>query len=324
MFLATIAQLQTLSTRRRVEDRGAIIQLWDKFKEEWKRKLIAGAVALSFGVLALFGKSALYWLRSLNADLQCISRDEAVRVSKEYLGQGVESAIPFRNVGDDHQYIAALVNTRGSGPFGNGREAFVLVSRGDKYETHLLNTTVLDEYAKDKSDLHDIFGVEKLEGRQRVFAVYRGGGNRYYTIQVDLYDPVEGTEYTATQECEYTCTTFNPNLSDNVVGKVSILNWLETKGQKLILGQINPASIGEESTLWQQSQGDNFKGGQIKIHEFAGKIPAQGSPGVPSIVCEVEDSEFIGFPFLRTECSPMTKSVTYISPSGCLMTGIIT
>jgi hypothetical protein len=269
-----------------------IADFWQKFKEEWNKKLIAGAVATTLLVLGFFGRSALDWLKRFNTEIQNVSQSRAVEIAKQYLGQTVSSALPFRNVGDSHQYIAATVGTDTHDL--EGMRAFLLTSRDDKYEVRILQTTVM--YPQEQGERGPVaFGLADVDGngQNEVFTVFRDGGTGLYSIEVGLYD-VSGSAYLARQSHAYSDISFEPELSPNTSEKPKIREWLSAKGQEFMIARIEPSSVSHEQTLWQQSQGAEFKGGIVRINEFPGKIPKGGS-----INCEVEDAEFIWISFFK-------------------------
>ena len=273
--------------------------LWRKFKEEWVKKLIAGGVALSFLILGLFGRSALNWLKHIKAGIENISKEQASQISKTYLGQGVVAALPFRNIGEDEQYIAALVATNDiSREVGLGTNAYLLVSRDDKYETHKLPTKV--SLGENTAEFRRSFGVVDIDndGKNRVFTVFVSGGTGFYMIEVGLYDAHDQVSYTAeNSNLTYTDTAFNPDFSDNLSSKPNIRGWLVAKGSEFVIAGINPTGLSHETNLWRQSQGEDFKGGLVQTNEFPGPIPVVDGP---TVECEVEDAQFIWISFFKS------------------------
>lgn len=274
-------------------------KLWKAFREEWNKKLIAGAVALTFVGLAFFARSAINVFKQMSADFRSISKKEALTTSKTYLGNNVLAALPFRNVGDDAQYIAAVTAIDDTSVvLGSGMQAFLLAGNGDKYDVIKLEPQVFDQQRQDHKDLRGLFGLIDLEGdgKKSVFTVYRAGGNAKYTIEVGLYDAAERESYQLSEEGEYGNSGSLAVLSKYVPPNPAVQKWFAEKTKEFIIVRDDPASYEGEAQLWRMSNGDDFTGGLVQIHEFPGRIPLSDAP---SIECEVEDTQFQWISFFK-------------------------
>jgi hypothetical protein len=273
--------------------------LLKKFQEEWQKAFITAAVALSFTLLAIFGKSLLHWVKRADATVHNVSQQQAQSIARVYVGESLVSAIPFRNVGDDTQYIAAVTNaTPAFAAIGEGLEAFVLVGRGQKYETHSIDTPVYDQNSTNDKDLQNIFGVLDLDGdgKHLVFAIYRTGGTGSYSVNIQLYDPSSDSKYTLTEDGEYDDSNLEPTFSDNVSARPTVKRWLTQKGKDFIIAKTDKPGYLRETNLWRESQAADFTTGLVHIHEFPGKIPIDNTG---TIVCEVEDNDFQWMSFFK-------------------------
>jgi hypothetical protein len=272
------------------------------FREEWSKKVIAGAVVLSFAILGFFGRKTTAWLRGTFSDIRNVSKQEALNISRNYLGSNVVAAIPFRNVGDKAQYIAAL------GAFdesNSGMPAFLLVGNGRQYDVIKLDTTVHD-VERDDDNLRGLFGVIDCDGtgKKRVYTVDRSGGSGMYGVTVGIYDGAERVLYSVeTEGNSYDDVDLPLEFSKSVSDKPAIRKWLEVKAKELVIARPDPYI--REVHLWRltnypkadfEKSGKDFHEGLVQIHEFPGRIPTADAN---SIGCQLEDAQFQWISFFK-------------------------
>ena len=268
------------------------------FREEWKKKLVASAVVLSFAILAFFGKTAVTWVRGLLTGARNINDQQALRISRNYLGNNVVAAVPFRNVGDKAQYIAAVLAVDGI-----GRPAFLLVGEDGKYEAIKLNPDVVDGEKDELENPKGLFGVVDIEGdgNKLVYTIYRWGGSGGYTVKVGLYDGRERVAYSVEEGGEYGDLDLLPEFSQSASARPAIRKWLADKAKELVIARADLPGYVREANLWRQTNGAHFKAGLVHIQEFPGRIPdtEADSDNGDSIGCKVEDARFQWISFFK-------------------------
>ena len=140
-----------------------------KSKDEWSKKIIGGIVAFSVSLLLYLGGSLVHVSSTLRSELSNISEQDALAIGRNLLGSTVVSALPFRNVGENQQYIAVVDKPNGNIPLAD-MNVFLLRHEGNGFATQNLNLAIRD---MDETELSSLFGVVDLhhDGKKQGFAV---------------------------------------------------------------------------------------------------------------------------------------------------------
>lgn len=291
--------------------RSKISKLWADFWSEWNKRLITGAVALSFAALGLLGRTLWPNIKRSASEIRTLSPDDAKKIADTELGSGVVRVFPFREATDATQHIWAVVEEAGS------YHAYLLSQNlhpiaGESPYTATRIKTACDDFGPAVPINTDgAAGVLDLrhDGNHQVFANCSDGGTGLWTLNMLMIDMPTSKQYRVAVTNHFDERPLDYGWPKDIDTAPEIKQWFiaearqdtalnprpDTKAtQQAATPNQEPwdlVQLARETRVWREANGDTFQGGTVSIHIYPGKPPVD--PQSEKDFCPVIDGDMM-------------------------------
>lgn len=294
-----------------------------KLREKWIEVLIATLVTVSFTALSSYSKSIIGEVEKLISNYNNISKEDALKLSRDKFGARAVDAIPFRNKGGDAQFIAVALDDCG---YTYNDYSFYLMSGHkeiyDSKELPLSSITSpginsnpginckpgnISEKLYMPSAVFGVIDIDK-DGFKEIYSIsrtYTTAGSVVYTVTVDVFNTKDKNYYSARASTIPGSITFGNILYDPEPAKdPQVDSWIRDKikntSNLLWFDEFSKDDEPDASDTGVDVYEDvidqyiktNGKGISLNqkptIMMISGEIPESGG----SIFCELEDENY--------------------------------